>query len=474
MKTVPTTSFGIFNGTVGTGWLAHRLIAALFFLAWGSLLREADIILAPDGLLPLGETMTFLETNGSLSRHPTHFWWEPARDHFKGGIWAGMLVAGLAFGGFRARACLALSSLLYLSYATACRDMLSFQWDNLMIEMGLVGALLPGHRKDPILGWLPRLLLFKLMFESGIAKWQSHLGDWQDGSAMAHYYETAPLPTWLAWHAHQLPDSWHTFESWWALFFELAVPFLLFFGMGPRRVACAIFALFLVVDFSTANYGFFVPQAAVLVLLSGISDRDVAKAVKRNEVIPAVADRGPRAALAAMVLSLYVVFSAAIGLDRFAGVALMTDARSAIRSFRAVNSYHLFGHITRKRVEATFELTLDGEAWQELAMQYKPGPLDRPPPFIAPMQPRVDFRLWFYGLSYRRGAPRYVVSLARRLCESPEAMQPLFTTPLPADARAVRIRFDRYQYTTAEERAATGDWWKRSFLQYSGIHRCPS
>src|SRR5256885_8382782 len=41
---------------------------------------------------------------------------------------------------------------------------------------------------------LLRVLLFKLYFESGIAKWQSGLHDWHDGSAMTFYYETAPLP----------------------------------------------------------------------------------------------------------------------------------------------------------------------------------------------------------------------------------------------------------------------------------------
>ena len=89
-------------------------------------------------------------------------------------------------------------------------------------------------RPAPLVHFLFRLVLFKLYFESGVAKWQSDLGDWQDGSAMTYYYETAPLPTWLAFTAHHLPVWWHHLESRATLALELAVPFLIF---GPRPSA---------------------------------------------------------------------------------------------------------------------------------------------------------------------------------------------------------------------------------------------
>ena len=78
----------------------------------------------------------------------------------------------------------ALSTALYLSYALACRVFLSFQWDNLLLECGLLAAFLPADRAAPVVHFVFRALLFKLYFESGIAKWQSPLRDWHDGSAM--------------------------------------------------------------------------------------------------------------------------------------------------------------------------------------------------------------------------------------------------------------------------------------------------
>ena len=41
---------------------------------------------------------------------------------------------------------------------------------------------------------------------------------------MTYYYETAPLPTWLAWRAHHLPVWWHHFESRATLVLELDRP----------------------------------------------------------------------------------------------------------------------------------------------------------------------------------------------------------------------------------------------------------
>ena len=157
--------------------------------------------------------------------------------------------------------------LLYLGYAHAAPTFLSFQWDNLLIEAGLLAGLLPRDRGAPLAHLAFRVLLFKVFFESGIAKWASAAGDWGDGSAMALYYQTAPLPTPLAAVFHHLPGWWHTLESWGTLFLELAVPIAIFGGRRLRAVALGMFSFFLIVDFATANYGFFVPLTGALCLV---------------------------------------------------------------------------------------------------------------------------------------------------------------------------------------------------------------
>src|SRR5207245_7175625 len=125
-------------------------------------------------------------------------------------------------------------------------------------------ALLPADREAPLAHLLFRLILFKLYWESGLAKWHSRIGDWQDGSAMTFYYETAPFSAALAFYAHHAPAWWHHFESRATLFFELALPLAIF---GPRRVrqiAAVFFTFFQVINALTANYGFFCYLACAL------------------------------------------------------------------------------------------------------------------------------------------------------------------------------------------------------------------
>jgi len=125
--------------------------------------------------------------------------------------------------------------------------------------------------------------------------------------------------------------------------------------------------------------------------------------------------------------------------------------------WRLINTYHLFGHITRERIEPEFQVeTPDG--WRAVDLRYKPGDVRRAPRIVAPHQPRVDFQLWFYGLGFQRGMPAYVSALIERLCNDPAAVQPLFVEPLPAKPSAVRIVFWRYRFAPPGEREA---WWTR-------------
>jgi hypothetical protein len=143
----------------------------------------------------------------------------------------------------------------------------------------------------------------------------------------------------------------------------------------------------------------------------------------------------------------------------------------SIAPLRVVNTYHLFGQITRERVEPTFE-TFDGSRWTEHDLRYKPGDPRRPPPFVAPHQPRVDFLLWFYGLGVEQGTPPYVRALVEHLCRDPAAVQPLFPAPLPRAPSAARVVFYRYHFTTWAERRDTHAYWKREAVYSPRVLDC--
>jgi hypothetical protein len=393
---------------------------------------------------------------------------------------------------------MALQTFLYLGYATACRAFLGFQWDNLLLEAGLLAAFLPVDRPAPLAHFLMRALLFKLYFESGLAKWQSPAGDWRDGSAMTYYYQTAPLPTALAWYAHHLPAAWHHFESYATLVLELIVPFAIF---GPRRarlLAAVAFTGFQLINAATANYAFFCHLAVALHLFL-LDDGDVVRflgwwrsaAARVRSLVPWLriqqarvtagvtrpAWRSRLAARARPIASLlgagaWLALSGAQALFHFGGLdgsdalsRALIPALELSQTFRVVNTYHLFAGVTRERIEPEFQVQVD-ETWTPLAFKYKPGPTQRRPSFVAPHQPRVDFLLWFYGLSFARAQPAYVAGLLGKLCDDPAAVATLFSDESRRDlqrqaVRAVRIVFWDYRLTTSDERRATGDWWHR-------------
>lgn len=472
--------------------LFHRLLAVVFLVAWASLGVQVLELIGSRGLIPAHAFLTNAGESGhGFAALPTVFWVGSSDTLLQAGIWAGAALALCAFSGFYPRSCCALSTLLYLSYVTVARPFLSFQWDNLLLECGALAVFLPRDRQARWIHFLFRLLLFKLYWESGIAKWQSHLGDWQDGSAMTSYFETAPLPTWLAWYAHALPSGWHRFESWAVLALELILPLAIFGPRSARLFTAVAFTGFQLANIATANYGFFAYLTIVLHLFL-LGDRDLKSLPRWITQSPDLAFGGQRfrvaghgeatpsraagIAGAALIVIVYVGVSVADAWLQFARPASgwarsLATVQTLVAPWRLINTYHLFGHITRERIEPEFQ-TFDGNEWRPLAFHFKPGDPGRPPPFVAPHQPRVDFQLWFYGLGFRQGAPGYVVAIADRLCNDPAALRHMFETAIPVAPQAVRIVFWQYHFTTVEERRRTGAWWTRSEIASSRPHSC--
>lgn len=464
--------------------LFHRLLALVFLDAWLSLGAQVHVLIGTRGLMPIADFLARARHTLSWLDFPTPFWLGVTDTTLTLGVVLGVALALAALAGVAPRALAAAQFILYLGYATAGRAFFSFQWDELLCECAFFAIFLPRDRRAPLVHTLFRLLLWKLYWESGLAKWQSDLRDWQDGSAMSHYFETAPLPTALAWYFHHLPAWWHALESWATLAFELLVPFAIF---GPRRtrlLAFAVFTGFQIINVATANYGFFCYLAVSLHVFL-LDDTDVTRAAAwlrarlrlrpRAPSTPAPIRRRQRIA-AAVLLAAFVALSAVDALVNFSDndalLAALVPIRRVYGPFRIVNSYHLFGHITRTRIEPEFQTSDDGATWLAHDLRHKPGNTHRRPDWVAPHQPRVDFQLWFYGLGYHSGAPQYVVTLLERLCRDPDAVQPLFAKPLPPHPRAVRIVFWNYRFTTADERRRDGSWWTRSAVDATQTIPC--
>jgi hypothetical protein len=442
-----------------------RLLGGVFVVAFASLAVQARVLWGARGLLPAcpvghvpGPTLFLLWCDDTA---------------LVATAWLGIVPAlGLVLL-VAPRWCLVACWALYLSYVNVGQEFLSFQWDNLLLEAAFFSVFVAPGRLDgrrappphPIGVFLMQWLLFRLMAESGAAKIATGDPTWRDLTAMATYYETAPLPTWIGWWMHQLPLGFHRATSALTFVVELVLPFAIWGPRTLRRLAVAGMLGFQAFVLLTASYGFFNYLSAALTLWA-LDDHDLG--VRER----AVRDGSPLATAVLAALALVLVPISLVPFFPFMHVppALHDAARPIDRvmdRYRSINAYHLFATMTLVRREAIFEGTDDGVTWRPYELRYKPGRVDRPPPFVAPYQPRVDFQLWFLFLG-NRGA-RWADTLLSRLVRDPGAVAPILAeNPFPAEApAAVRIAVYRYRFSDRATRAETGAWWTRELEGYT-------
>jgi hypothetical protein len=456
-----------------------RLLGLIFVAAFLSLFVQIRVLVGRDGLLP---ALDFLASVPRFSLAPSVFWIDASDAALTGAALAGMLLGAALFLNLAPRWCLLALWALYLSFVSVGQDFLSFQWDNLLLETAPLAFLVapaglrprrapPPH---PVAVFLVLWLVFRLHFESGATKLL--LGDptWRDLTAMVTYYETAPLPTWIGWWAHQLPLQAQRATSLFTYVVELGLPLLLW---TPARVRLVVFGVMLAMQASivlTANYGYF-NYLTMALLLFVLDDRQVDRVAARlgRPLAPLPARSASTARTAA--LAAVAVLLVGLSLVQFLPfvrparglLAPLAPVRRVLNTVRSVNAYHLFAQMTLVRREAVVEGSVDGVRWLPYEFRYKPGDPQRAPAFVAPHQPRLDFQMWFLLLG-GRGAP-WFDALLTRLLENPKAVAPVFArNPFSDDPpRLVRAAVYRYRMTDVATRRATGAWWTRELEGYT-------
>jgi len=455
--------------------LALRLLGVVVSVAFASLYSQVLVLYGERGLLPAAAYLEGMRASASWFDMPTVFWLGCSdlvlRMAAAAGAAAGLVLAA----GIAPRLCLVLAWVLYLSFATIGRDFLHFQWDNLLIESlffalfvapagwRLANGAPPGRLGVFLMLWL----VLRVHLESGAAKLLSGDPTWRDLTAMASYYETAPLPTWLAWYFHQLPLWVHQAASGYTLVVELLVPLLLWAGYRVRLVVFLVLATLQVGVILTANYTFFNYLTIVLCLFV-LDDRHLPGRGADLAMPRSVAAGGLRR-LAAAVVAIILMALSFVPFSRFvAPLPELDPVRRVLATFRCINAYHLFASMTLVRREAVIEGSDDGSEWREYEFHHKPGDPLRRPEFVAPHQPRVDFRMWFLLLGSHWGAP-YFDTLLDRILHDPKAVAPLFAVdPFPVvPPRYLRVAVYRYWFTGWEEGRRTGAWWRRESQGYS-------
>jgi lipase maturation factor 1 len=475
-------------------WLFLRALAVVYLIAFVSLWIQVPGLIGPHGILPAQDYLDLVRGQVGWERFyylPTVFW-------FGAGTRALTLVCGL--GTFCSvmllvdvwpRGTLLALWALYLSLVSVGQDFLSFQWDALLLESGLLalflapGYVLPRKRLEvspqPIAIILLWGLLFRLVFESGAVKLTSGDPTWRDLSALDYHFWTQPLATWTAWYANLLPEGFKHFSVAAALTIELGAPLLIWCGRWPRAVAfTAIVGLQLLI-FASGNYTFFnlLTIGLAFLLLDDQAWRRVLPEWLLWPATPLLEERPSRttvlvtAGLGAPLLALQLVsLMETVGPKPILPRAAL-QALAYVSPLNSLNGYGLFRVMTTTRPEIIVEGSDDGTTWKAYEFRYKPGALDRRPGFVEPHQPRLDWQMWFAALDRFGNTPWFASFMERLLEGDSDVLALLGSNPFPGHPPTyLRATLYEYRFTDGPTRMQTGDWWTRRELgPYSPVIR---
>lgn len=452
-------------------WLFLRALGFVFLFAFISFGSQALGLIGSQGLLPIQELVTAAQDQLGLERYwflPMLFWVNDSDLMIQLVCWAGELFSFLLIINVFPRCSLMFLYVFYLSLIVAGRDFMTFQWDAYLLETGIIAIFLLGTKSIGI--WLLRWLLFRFVFAAGLVKILSGDMSWHDFTALTYYFNTEPLPTSLAWYAHQLPDYLLKIGTGFALLIELIISFLIFF---PRRIRFFAGFSILLLQFTiliTGNYNFFNILTILLCLV--LFDDQAIKSIIPTKAVNWILLPKMSYSLSAYVVYPFAIITIILSLIQFqmrfiGGVSMpIAWVHNVIAPLHIVNPYGPFAIITKERMEIILEGSNDGENWKEYSFKYKPGDINRRPPWNIPHQPRLDWQMWFAAL----GLPENNVWLPRLLQRILDGSQPVLDllgkNPFPDKPPVyIRAQFYEYRFTTSDERKESGAWWERRLVR---------
>jgi predicted DCC family thiol-disulfide oxidoreductase YuxK len=468
-----------------------RALGLIFLIAFVSLWVQIDGLVGSGGITPIAEYLPAARAqlgDRAFSVLPTLCWFNSS-DAFLHFLCGGGVVFSLflIFGIAPALSLLGLVA-FYLSLTIAGQVFLSFQWDILLIETGFLSIFLAPWRfwwrkaNEPPVSraalFLIKLLLFKLMFMSGVVKLTSGDDSWWNLTALDYHYWSQPLPNVIGWWTDQNPEWFKHFSVAFCLVVEVIVPFFIWAPRRLRLLACFLLIFLQIAIGATGNYNFFNLLTIALCLLlidDAVLKRRSATVIRLREATARPADRrysfGDRLSISAAVIAIlltlplnaYLVYGALKPKTEWPRLLEPVYARA--QAFGVANGYGLFREMTKDRKEIVIEGSADGLDWKPYEFKWKPGDVRRAPGWCAPHQPRLDWQMWFAALGSYRQNPWFVRTVIALLHGKPDVIALFARNPFPeTPPRYVRATSYRYRFTTADEHRQTGAWWKRTEL----------
>lgn len=481
-----------------SSWIFLRLLGLCLLAAFVSFKQQELGLIGSDGILPIGPNLSFSWAKDGiwaiLSR-PTLFWFD-AGDSFLMLLSAcGIAMSTLVLFGIFTGPALIVSFICYLSLVNVGGPFYQFQWDFMLLESTLLAIfLVRWQRLEPpwrrvqynysnLILWLVRWLYFRVMFCSGVAKLSSGCPSWLDLSALKYYYQDQLLPTPLAWYAHQLPDWAQLLSTIAVLVIELLLPFCIW---APRkiRIWCGCVLIFLQLAFIlTGNHGF-INLLTVALGVTLLDDQTLGKIcppafLKRFNKEPASAQTEQpqlsgkavklKRTFATIGISVLVLASVFETLSVIAGPhppKFFSNFTHLSAAYGLGGRYGLYPWVFKERTEILVEASDDLVNWKSYQFQYKIDDVNRAPPVVVLLQPRLDWRMRFAALKTPE-TTFWFRQFVQKLLSGSTAVRAL----LAGDSFAskppnyIRANLYKFEFTTYTEKSETHAWWKRTFIR---------
>ena len=407
--------------TIGTQIFLYG-ISATYFIAFISLWLQIEGLFGLDGIMPVQQYFESISKQENILsfilNYPSIIWLD---QFFNLGnnmlhliCLLGCLSSIISMVNYYRGYSLILCWILYLSLTVMGSPFLNFQWDILLLESGFLSIFLAGFSKrnlhpSPYILFLLYLLLFRIMFFSGYVKLASNDPVWWNLSALSIHFETQPLPHAISWYFHQLPGIILKIGTAIMFIIELLMPFFIFTGRRLRHIAGISFIIFMLVIGISGNYTFF--NLLTIIICIPLFDNQFFKFIFPFKLIESLKKinlhhikkytRISQKSVFAIMLVLIIIFEGSRWLP-MRQYPFISSLYQVVQPFRLVNNYGLFANMTTKRPEIIFEISTDGNEWEEIQFKWKPVNLGSIPGFVQPHQPRLDWQLWFASLYYER------------------------------------------------------------------------
>lgn len=459
-----------------TRFVVLRLLGFVLTAAFASLVIQLLPLLGADGLTPAqryvdSAVQAFGSPFAACLKEPSLFFFFAPSD----GLLLSLGILGLALSvlvllGVTNALVMLMLWALYRSFVAIGQLWYGYGWELLLVETTFLAMFLcpltsfrpfPKTRAPLAVIWLLRWLACRVMLGAGLIKLR---GDacWVELTCLDFHFETQPLPNPLSPYLHFLPHWVHAGGVLFNHLCELVLPLCIF---GPRRLRAVSGALMIAFQITLILSGnlAFLNWLSIVPMLAAFDDRMLARITPRalRELGQRALDFSrPQRITAAVYAGLVALLSIEPTLNLLSPRQRMNGAYEPLM---LVNTYGAFGSVGRQRHELILEGTRDdpqskSARYQPYEFPAKPGDPKRSLPVVSPLQPRLDWQIWFAAMASPAQEP-FVLELVWKLLHADKSARALLAHD-PFGAKPPRaIRVLRYRYRFA--RPSSDAVWER-------------